>query len=615
MALKAKGLSKAFIWVLMGLLFLGLIGFGATNLSGTVRTVGSVGDEDIGVDAYTRALQNQMNRIQQQTGRAVSLADMQAAGLDRQVLGQLVTEAALDWEADRIGLSVGDAVLADELGRIGAFQGPDGSFDRDAYRFALQNVGMSETEFEEDLRDETARSVLRSAVAAGARVSDTYVDTIVSYAAETRDFTWAILDNSDLQSGVPVPTDEELQAYYDDNLDRYTRPETKRVTYAWLTPEMLVDTVEIPEERLREAYEEREAEFNMPARRLVERLVFSSEEAAAEAAARIGSGETDFDALVEARGLSLSDVDLGVVDRDDLGEAADAVFAAGTGEVAGPAPSDLGPALYRVNAQLSAQNTPFEEAKSALRDSLVLDEARRVIDAQASDFDDRLVGGATLEELAETTELQLGEIDFAGQSGDGIASYPAFREAVRALQPGDYPEIAETGDGGLFAARVDEVLPEAPRPFEEVRDQVETGWERARITEALVENAERPAERLRSGASFEDAGLTPTTLEAVSRSTTLDALPEGAVERIFALAEGEVAVLEGSGRVALVRLDAVVPADRDSAEAQRIAERLREQTSGDIAATLFQSYVESIQSEAGVQIDQQSLNAVNNRFQ
>ncbi|SLN36613.1 Peptidyl-prolyl cis-trans isomerase D [Roseivivax jejudonensis] len=616
MALKAKGLSKAFVWALMGLLFLGLIGFGATNLSGTVRSVGSVGDEDIPVDAYSRALQNRISQMQQQSGQPVTLAQLQAAGIDRQILGQLVRETALDWEAGRIGISAGDSVLAEELARIGAFQGPDGSFDRDAYSFALQNAGLTESEFEEDLRDEVARSVLQAAVSQGNRLPDAYTDTIVAFAAETRDFTWAILDRADLETDIAEPSEDDLQAWYDANVDSYTRPETKRMTYAWLTPDMIAEEVEVSEARLREAYEERESEFNLPERRMVERLVFSSEDAAEDAAARLASGETDFESLVAARGLALADIDMGVVTEDQLDDAAaEAVFDTATGEVAGPAPSPLGPALYRVNAQLSAQSTPFEEAVPALRDSLVLDEARRVIDSQIEDLDNRLAGGATLEDLAAETDMQLGEIDYAGQNGDGIAGYPAFAELADDLTPNDYPEIAETGDGGIFAARVDEVLPEAPRPFDEVRDRVRTGWERAQVTEALSERAERLAGELRDGAGFEAAGLEPTTLEAVGRSTPLDALPSGAVERIFELEEGEVAIIRGQGRVALVRLDAVVPADLESPEAQQIVERLRQQASGDIAADLVQALTADIQTRAGVQIDQQALNAVHSQMQ
>ena len=66
-----SSLSKTFVWILLGLLFVGLAGFGATSLSGTVRTVARVGDETVAVDAYARELQREINAIQQQTRQAL----------------------------------------------------------------------------------------------------------------------------------------------------------------------------------------------------------------------------------------------------------------------------------------------------------------------------------------------------------------------------------------------------------------------------------------------------------------------------------------------------------------------------------------------------------------
>ena len=45
MALRGTSISKGFVWVILALLIVGLAGFGATNLSGTVRSVGAVGDK------------------------------------------------------------------------------------------------------------------------------------------------------------------------------------------------------------------------------------------------------------------------------------------------------------------------------------------------------------------------------------------------------------------------------------------------------------------------------------------------------------------------------------------------------------------------------------------
>ena len=59
-----KSISKTFVWVLLGLLFVGLAGFGATNLSGTIRTVGFAGNQTIGVDQFAREFQQELRAVQ-----------------------------------------------------------------------------------------------------------------------------------------------------------------------------------------------------------------------------------------------------------------------------------------------------------------------------------------------------------------------------------------------------------------------------------------------------------------------------------------------------------------------------------------------------------------------
>ena len=99
MSTGGKSISKYFVWILLALLIVGLAGFGATNLSGTVRTVGSVGDTEITTSEYFRALQNRLQSLSQQSGDAVTLQEAQARGIPDQVLSQLVVNAALQEES------------------------------------------------------------------------------------------------------------------------------------------------------------------------------------------------------------------------------------------------------------------------------------------------------------------------------------------------------------------------------------------------------------------------------------------------------------------------------------------------------------------------------------
>ena len=130
--------KSAIVWVLLGLLVLGLGGFGVTSFSGGSSAIGSVGDTEISADQYARGLRAQMNGYAQQTGQPVTMAEAQAMGIPQTVQSQLFFAAALSEKARQIGLSVGDERVAQAITTAPAFRGPTGSFDRAGYADLLR---------------------------------------------------------------------------------------------------------------------------------------------------------------------------------------------------------------------------------------------------------------------------------------------------------------------------------------------------------------------------------------------------------------------------------------------------------------------------------------------
>lgn len=613
MAAGAKSLSKTFVWILMGMLMLGLAGFGAVNLSGTVRTVAQVGDESISIDDFVRELQREIRAVEAQSGQPLQMSQARDLGLDRNALARLTALAALDNEVSQLGISIGDENLQKEIVSVPAFQGVDGSFDREAYRFQLEQVGMTDSEFETDLRKESARTIVQGAIMGGVEMPATVTDTMANYIGARRSFTVATAGAEALETPVAEPTDAQIQTYYDENAEQFTLPRTKQLTYAILSPAMLVDTVEVDEESLRKLFEERSDEYNQPERRLVERLNFPDEQAANDAKAQLEVGGTTFEQLVRDRDLELSDIDLGDLTREDLGEAADAVFAAELDAVVGPLPSVFGPALFRVNGSLAANSVPFEEAEPALREELATERARRLIESQSEDINDMLAGGATLEELASETEMELGQIDWTRDSAEDIAAYDGFRAAAEAVQEGDFPEIAFLEDGSIFALRLNDVLPRRPEPLESARDRVAAAWVQAETNKALLDKANAALSQLATDGDFAATGLPFRVENALTRTAFLDDVPASFMNEVFQMELGELRVIGGNGAALLVRLDEVLPPE-DSDELRRLRDALATQMDQALSQNIFDAYVRDAQTRARPVVDQQALNAVQASF-
>ena len=612
MAGKRGKTSNIVVWTLLGLLVFALAGFGVGNFGGTVRSIGAVGESEITTADYSRALQNEL-RAQAAAGQSVSLSSPEGQRLAEAIRARLIATAALDSEAARLGLSVGDETVRAEVLAVGAFRGIDGSFDREAYAFTLRQNGLSEAEFEARVRVETARALLAAALTGPVEAPPTLTDAILSYVGERRDVAVLRLEPGTEEPG-PAPAEADLRAFYEANLATFTAPRKKRLTYVSLVPEDLIDRLPVDEAALRRLYDERAAEFVRPERRLVERLVFPDQAAAEAAKAALDAGGQTFEGLVTGRGLDLADADMGDVTEAELGAAGAGVFALAEPGVVGPLPTEVGPALFRVNAILAAQTTSFEEAREGLMAEAMVDRGRREIDAQREPIDDLLAGGATLEEVAEETDMSLGTIDWTPATAEGIAAYGAFREAAEAVTAEDFPVLIDLEDGGIAALRLDAVIEPAPIPFEEARDAVEAAWAAERTEVRLTAEAEGIAARLAEGQTFAAQGLSPDMSEALSRDALLEGLPADLAPRAFDLPEGGTAILADGGEVVLIQVTRVIPAGEGDALTPLVEAAIAGAIETSLAEDVLSLFSAAVQARDGISLNSTAINAVHTQF-
>lgn len=611
----AKGKGNRFgLWIIVGLLFVGLIGFGSAGLNGGLRTIGSVGDKEIAVQSYANAVTDQISAFSAQVGVPISFAQAESFGLPQGVLNQLIADRTLDNEAAQLGLSVGDAQVFSRVMQIPNFRGLDGNFDREAYAFALQQRGQTEQAFETELREGIARSVLQGSVVGGLADPGAYADAMVQYIGQRRSFTWATLDAASLGSDVPDPTEAEILAHYEANPGNYTAPEQRDISYVWVTPDMLQDRIDVDEEQILELYNQRIAQFVVAERRLVERLIFPDTEAANTALARITDDGAEFEDLVEDRGLDLADADMGDVGRDELGAAADPIFAAQPGDILGPIDTDLGPALFRMNAVLAAQETTFEDARDDLRSELATARAGRLISDMEDQVTDLLAGGAAIEDLALRTDLELGTISWSRDVTDGIAAYDNFRDAAAAATDGAFPELLELSDGGLFVLRLDAITPPALRPFDEVSDQATADRRAAATQEAIVAQTAQLVSDLATTGNFADLGLAPTIQDNLIRRDFVAGTPEGFMGLVFDMEVGDVSTMQTATGTIIVRLDSIDTANLMDPAMQTERDAIAERVANGIGQDLYAAFVDGVRRRTDISIDDAAVAYINSNF-
>lgn len=617
MASQSKSISKYFVWILLGLLIIGLGGFGASGLSGTMRSVGSVGDRDISIDEYARALRQELAQTGQQFGQTLTFEQAQLFGLPQQTLSRLVLQKAIEVEADRLGLSVGDEAVLEQLVKVSAFRGSDGQFSREAYTFALENNRLSEAEFEDGIRQETTRNIVQAAVVTGNVMPSIFTEKMIDFLLETRSFTHVQLNEADLATPLQEATEAQLQAYYDENIERFTVPESKQLTIASLDLTQLSEKVTVSDEAVAAFYEKQNALYNQPERRIVERLVFSDAQSADAAAAALKNGTSDFDALLEQRGLTAADVSLGAIDQSFFGQGTGAaVFNADLNTAIGPFSDDLGAAIFRVTEVLPAQSAPLEDVADQLRQELALELAAKEVDGVSAQAEDLLAAGATLEDLALETDLVLSTLSYHAGVAEGLAADQAFRQAAFEVKSEDFPEIIRLDNGGLAALRLDETQAPRPQPLAEIREDAMKAWRVEALRKALLAQADDLKSQLEAKTMrIEEIGgilHQETGLNRQERPATTTA---NVIERAFELAPDAVDVFDDAGQITLILVTEIMAADRQSELAKDIMQEITAQLSDGLSQDLFEAYVGQIQARADVSLNQAALNAVHANFQ
>ena len=611
---KKSGASKLAAWVIVGLLMFGMIGLGAAGLNGTQRSLGTVGEKNVSISSYSDALQSETSRFQEQIGRSLTQQEFQSIGLDQRALNRVINTRALDQLVSDLGLSAGDARIRSQILEIAAFQGLNGQFDRVAYAEVLQRNNLKEADFETSLREDTVRRLLQQAVLAGINTPSAYSQAIVSYISETRNFSWARLTQDDLVTATPLATEDDLVTFHAENAEQYTTPAAKNITYIWLTPEIMAKSIKISDIDLRAAYEARSDEFIQMPSRLVERVVFSTQDEAQNAMDSISEGKSTFEQVVEGRGLALQDVDLGDVTKTSLGDAGALVFALTEPGITGPADTDLGPALFRVNALLDGNTQTFEMVKDQLRTDAALDIAIGEIASILEEVDDLLAGGATLEDVASETQMELGNLDWHVATVKGISAYNEFQNAATSVTSQDFPTLANLDDNGLFAIRFEANVEAILRPLDDVRKEVAAAWTTQTVQQKLVSLAEHIAPQVSLDVPLASFGFTENIEDDIARSDTIEDTPPTLVFTAFETDLGTATVLEDAFGVVLLIPREAHAADLENKQVKSIQNIMQNRINSAMAQDIFEAFSNAAREAVDVDINQTTLRSVNSRL-
>src|ERR1043166_5192468 len=259
----AKYILAGFLLVLAGSMVTYLIpGFMSDTSNTESGVVASVGGHDIHREKIARRVQNQ--------ARGNQIPDFYLPIMRQQALKQLIQQAEIQYESERMGLKVSDQEFRDELryGPYGQYFFPGGKWvGADKYKEMLSQGGGSVEEFERGERLNLLMRKLINVIGANATVPDSEVEQAYKDENTKVKIQYAILKLDDITKTIK-PTDTELKAFYDANLARYTNsvPEKRQIKYFLINEKSITDKVTVDPAEIQRAYSAGQESYRVPAR-------------------------------------------------------------------------------------------------------------------------------------------------------------------------------------------------------------------------------------------------------------------------------------------------------------------------------------------------------------
>jgi len=617
-AIRSKATSLI-VKILFGVLIVtfGIWGIGDIFRNRNVDTsVATVAGERIEAAQLQQSVRTDIDRLRRASGGAnLTMDQAKQLGIVDAALNQLIESAVLAHETDRLNIRVGSDAVRKAIVDNPAFRGSNGQFDRNVYNQILAANRLNDAQYEQLLRSDLERDELTISLTEGVRPPQELADAIYRTEAERRVADVVVLPPS-AAPAPPKPSEQDLAALYKAQSDVFRTPERRNFTLATLTIDNVAAGINVPDDKLKDAYQARLDEFHTPETRQLQQMLLPDKAKADAAEAQLAAGKP-FAAVVKAvAGADANTLDLGWMRRQDLPQAlADATFTAKQGAVTQPIQDSFGWHIVRVNAIKPEQTQSFDQVKAKLRQDVARDMAGDQIAQLANHIDDALAGGGTFEAVAKQFGMKtttIAGVDAQGNLADSkVASLPQPKnkvlQAAFATAPGQSSALDDLGDDGYFLVHVVKVTPSGVPPLDQVRDHVAMIWQAEQRSKALATLAKQIVDEVNAGQS----------LKAIAAKRKLEISSTGPVMRsgskvspaltgpLFGLKLNAATFAPAGDGYAIAQITAIQKADpaADKATVDTLAHQLAQQ----MQTEFLGEFSQALRARYPVEINQTNL--------
>ena len=615
----------------------GMLGdaFGFQSSLGS-NVVAKVGSQEISVNEVQQQARS-MGRQQFPRGLPQALMPF----LYQRAADNLITQRAMVVEAERLGLSVSNPELQDELqhGALGPSLFPNGTFiGEQAYDDFVSQFNMSVPQFEQAMKEDLLRRKLMDMISGAATVSNAELEAQFEKDNTKVKFEYAVLTTDQLKKQIQ-PSEAELKAFFEKNKQSYVNsiPEQRKVSYILIDASKLAGQIKVTPDDLQRYYNEHMDEYRLPEQVEVRHILIKTpppgpdgkvDPKAVDAAKQKAEdilkqlhGGADFAKLAEKDSQDTASAknggSLGWIQRGQtVPEFEKVAFSLPKGSTSGIVQTSYGFHIIHVDDKQEAHVKPLSEVAAQITPLITQDKAAQI----AQNLADSVASAARsqgMEKAAAQNNLQVTSTDFVSRNDalPGLGPSPEFMDAIFGATQNAPPDMTNLRQG-YVVYQVTAVKPPQTPSFEQIRSRVESEFVNQQATVMLAQKTQELSDRAHALHDLKKAakeeGATLKTSDSVTRK---DQVPDvgamsGQADVAFTMKPGEISgpINSGTSGVVLSLVEKQAPSQNDF---QKQKDQIREQVVQQKRDQMLQLFVtnlrEQMEKAGKIQINQQVL--------
>ena len=546
------------------------------------------------------------------------------------ILQQMVRDRLLERKGRDLHFAVSNAQVFERIAADSRFQ-EDGKFSFDRYKLLLAQAGIAEAYYEDSIRQQMLQEKLVDPIAAGSIVAKAAAEGFVTLLEQQREVAVANIDAEPFVKDVKI--DEAMvKAFYEANTGAFRTPEEVKFEYVMLTPDALATQTAVTPDEVKAQYAANIKRYTQDEQRQAAHILIAVKPDAADADKAVAKKKAE-DLAAQAKASPAKFADLAKKYSEDPGSAAqggdlgsnsrgvmvkafdDAVFAMKPGEIVGPVQSEFGWHVIRLQGVTPAKTLAFDEAKAQIETDLKRQKVSQKFAAAADQFQNLVYEQAdSLAGVAKTLNLEAKSSGWATRADVQRLSLgnPKFVQALFApesVSAKRNTEAFEIAPNTLMAGRVVEYKPAAPRPFDDVKEEIRRQLVRREASEMAQKVGREKLALLEQGKSDKEAGVTFGKPVSVLRNQMQPGFSPDALTKVFRVDATKLPQLVGTpnerGGFGIYRVQKVMMPPTAADPSKLVGARTR---IGDMQSReLFDAYITALKAKADVRVNQATL--------